>query len=236
MRPGGVFPAGLAGAGDEEELLADGEPEVLCPGEGSGDEDGDGTAPGCAAGGNGLTVLRPVSARPWFDAATAGACGAAHFANGAWGPPAIATTKAPRQTASAAADPRPMHRMIRRRRPDGSANTGSDCTSWSVAVQHPGDPEFLKRDGPGARVCIQPAPTARVRVTVRGRAAFSWAKPFFSHWPGRVVVWADTRPRAGQPAGLCSAIGCRQRRRMCCEKGQACRYSALWLAMSLRPC
>jgi hypothetical protein len=85
--PGGVFPAGLVGTGDEEELLADGEPEVLCSGEGSGDGDGDGAAPCCAATGNGLTVLPPEScprvARPWFDVAAAGACGAAHFANGA---------------------------------------------------------------------------------------------------------------------------------------------------------
>jgi hypothetical protein len=30
-----------------------------------------------------------------------------------------------------------MHRVIRRRRPDGSANTGRECTSWSVAVRNP---------------------------------------------------------------------------------------------------
>jgi hypothetical protein len=149
--------AGLVGTGDEEELVADGELDVPCPGEGfededgDGDEDADGTTPGCGAGGNGLTVLppgvRPWAAWSWLDAAAAGERGAAHFANGASGPPAIATTTAARQTASTADDPRPMHRMIRRRRPDGSANTGPDCTSWSVAAQHPGDAEILKLDG-----------------------------------------------------------------------------------------
>jgi hypothetical protein len=52
-----------------------------------------------------------------------------------------------------------MNRMIRRRRPDGSANTGRECTSWSVAVRNPGDPEFLQHDGPGDRFFIQPVPT-----------------------------------------------------------------------------
>ena len=59
----------------------------------------------------------------------AGAGWAAHCVNGACGPPVIAMTTEPRQTASAAAAPRPANRMTRWRRPDGSANTGPDSTT-----------------------------------------------------------------------------------------------------------
>jgi hypothetical protein len=37
--------------------------------------------------------------------------------------------------ASAAADTKPIRRMARRRRPDGSANTGLECTARSVATR-----------------------------------------------------------------------------------------------------
>jgi len=71
----------------------------------------------------------PATAAHIHCGAAAGARGAAQSVNGAAGPPAIATTTAPRQMASAAADTRPIRRMARRRRPDGSVNTGFECTA-----------------------------------------------------------------------------------------------------------
>jgi hypothetical protein len=48
----------------------------------------------------------------------------------------------PRQTASAAAATKPIRRMIRRRRPDGSVNTGLECTARSVATLVTANPNF----------------------------------------------------------------------------------------------
>jgi hypothetical protein len=53
--------------------------------------------------------------------------GAAQCVKGACGPPANATTTASRQTPSAAASARPARSISRRRRPDGSVNTGPEC-------------------------------------------------------------------------------------------------------------
>jgi hypothetical protein len=44
--------------------------------------------------------------------------------------------------ASAAADTKPIRRMARRRRPDGSANTGLECTARSVATLVTANPGF----------------------------------------------------------------------------------------------
>jgi hypothetical protein len=44
--------------------------------------------------------------------------------------------------ASAAADTKPIRRMTRRRRPDGSANTGLECTARSVATLVTANPDF----------------------------------------------------------------------------------------------
>jgi hypothetical protein len=136
--PGGVRPAGLAGVGDVAEPLADGVTEAVAVARGvarpdaAGAEpaDGEGAAVRPGLDGDGLAVLRAgAPALPSLDATAAGARGAAHSANGAAGPPAIATTTAPRQSASAAPDMAPIRRMLRRRLPDGSAKTGLECTA-----------------------------------------------------------------------------------------------------------
>jgi hypothetical protein len=44
--------------------------------------------------------------------------------------------------ASAAADTKPIRRMARRRRPEGSANTGLECTARSVATLVTANPGF----------------------------------------------------------------------------------------------
>src|SRR5262245_59074631 len=49
---------------------------------------------------------------------------------------------APRQMASAAADTKPIRRTARRRRPDGSANTGLECTARSVVTLVTANPGF----------------------------------------------------------------------------------------------
>jgi hypothetical protein len=72
--------------------------------------------------------LPPVSAWPCF-ALDDGACGAAHWVSGACGPPVMAMTTATRKAASTAMEPRPANRSTWRRRPDGSAKTGLDCTA-----------------------------------------------------------------------------------------------------------
>jgi hypothetical protein len=63
VRPGGVWPAGLVGTGDEGELLADGEAEGRGRGEGfadgDADDDADGTGPACGLGCTGLTPPPP---------------------------------------------------------------------------------------------------------------------------------------------------------------------------------
>jgi len=94
------------------------------------DGEGDTASPGRGLDGGRLVVPR-AGARiaPPLCGAAAGARGAAQSVNGAAGPPAIATTTAPRQMASAAADTKPIRRMARRRRPDGSVNTGLECTA-----------------------------------------------------------------------------------------------------------
>ena len=94
------------------------------------DGEGDNASPGRGLDGGTLVVPR-AGARiiPPLCGAAAGARGAAQSANGAAGPPAIATTTAPRQMASAAADTKPIRRMTRRRRPDGSVNTDLECTA-----------------------------------------------------------------------------------------------------------
>jgi hypothetical protein len=138
----------LVGGGDPEVLLAAAVSEavardVALP-DGSGaepaDGEGDDARPGGRPDGDGLVVPRAVAraAPPSCDVAR----GAAHSANGAVGPPAIATTMAPRQMASAAADTKPIRRMARRRRPDGSANTGLECTARSVATLVTANPGF----------------------------------------------------------------------------------------------
>jgi hypothetical protein len=135
--PGGVRPAGLVGTGDEV-LLAAAVPEAVGRGvtlpdaggaepadaEGTGASpdgwlDGDAPAGPCAGARTGVPSC----------VAAAGGCGAAQLVNGAAGPPAIAVITAPRQMASAAADSKPIRRMARRRRPDGSVNTGLECTA-----------------------------------------------------------------------------------------------------------
>jgi hypothetical protein len=118
-------------------------------GEGRGVEPADGAgaaASGAEADGAGsdrepgagrLIMLWPGSARlaAWSCCpAAGGGTSAAHLVNGASGPPAIATATAARQTASAIAEMPPIRRMARRRRPEGSVNTGLECTSRSVAM------------------------------------------------------------------------------------------------------
>jgi hypothetical protein len=134
--PGGVWPAGLVGTGDAVSLAtavseAVGR-DVAWPDEGGAepaDGEGDGAGPGRELAGD-------RAAEPWSGllvpslcVAAAGARGAAQSVNGAAGPPAIATTMATRQMASAATDTTPIRRMARRRRPDGSVNTGLECTA-----------------------------------------------------------------------------------------------------------
>ncbi len=130
-------PAGLVGTGDEVPLAA-AVPEavgraVALPDAGGAepaDTEGTGVGPGAGADGDTLVVPR-AGARTGAPScvAAAGARGAAQLVNGAAGPPAIAVTTAPRQMASAAADTKPIRRMARRRRPDGSVNTGLVCTA-----------------------------------------------------------------------------------------------------------
>jgi hypothetical protein len=131
--PGGVRPAGLVGAGDEVPPTAVSEVvgrDVALP-DGGGAEPADGEGDN-ASPGRGLDGVVPrAGARvvPPLCGAAAGARGAAQSVNGAAGPPAIATITAPRQMASAAADTKPIRRMTQRRRPDGSVNTGLECTA-----------------------------------------------------------------------------------------------------------
>jgi hypothetical protein len=130
--PGGVRPAGLVGTGEEVPLAAAtpeavGEGVALPDGRGSDPADGGGTGRGLA--GDRLAPRAGALVVPPLCVATAGARGAAQSVNGAAGPPAIATTTAPRQMASATADTKPIRRMTRRRRPDGSVNTGLECTA-----------------------------------------------------------------------------------------------------------
>lgn len=133
-----MWPAGLVGTGDPDEAPAVTVLEVVgsavgvADGAEEGAGDGDGVLPGRGPAGGGLATLRSgmyPRAAPSRCVAAAGARGAAHWVKGARGPPAIATTTAPRQMASAAADTKPIRRMARRRRPDGSAKTGPVCTS-----------------------------------------------------------------------------------------------------------
>jgi hypothetical protein len=134
--PGGVRPAGLVGAGDEvppaavSEVVGRGVARPDAGGAEPADGEGAGASPGCGLDGDRLVVPR-AGARvvPPLCGAAAGARGAAQSVNGAAGPPAIATTTAPRQMASAATDIRPIRRMTRRRQPDGSVNTGLECTA-----------------------------------------------------------------------------------------------------------
>jgi len=135
--PGGVRPAGLVGTGGEVALAA-AVPEavgwaVTLPDAGGAepaDAEGTGGSPGRGLDGDVPAVPR-AGTRTGAPScvAAAGARGAAQLVNGAAGPPAIATTTAPRQMASAAADTKPIRRMARRRRPDGSVNTGLECTA-----------------------------------------------------------------------------------------------------------
>jgi hypothetical protein len=134
--PGGVRPAGFVGADDVAEPVADAVPEPVARGVALPDEagtepaDGEGDSARPGPNGDGLAVLRTgAPAPPSLCATAAGARGAAHSVNGAAGPPAIATTTAPRQSASASPDMAPIRRMTRRRRPDGSAKTGLECTA-----------------------------------------------------------------------------------------------------------
>jgi len=132
-----VRPAGLVGTGDEV-LLAAAVPEAVGRGvtlpdaEGAepADTEGTGTSPGGWLDGDAPTGLcAGARAGALSCVAAAGGCGAAQLVNGAAGPPAIAVTTAPRQMASAAAASKPIRRMARRRRPDGSVNTGLECTA-----------------------------------------------------------------------------------------------------------
>jgi hypothetical protein len=93
------------------------------------DGEGDGTRPGCELDGEGLVERRTGAPAVPSCATVAGARGAAHSAKGAAGPPAIATTTAPRQSASTSPDMAPILRMARRRRPEGSVKTGLECTA-----------------------------------------------------------------------------------------------------------
>ena len=139
--PGGVRPAGLVGtgdAGDVAEPLAAAADVVgwgvvgFPDGAAVGAGDGDSALPRCGPGSAGPATPRPGAcplAVTSLRAAAAVACGAAHRVNGACGPPAIASTRAPRQMVSATAETEPIRRMTRRRRPDGSAKTGLECTS-----------------------------------------------------------------------------------------------------------
>jgi hypothetical protein len=135
--PGGVRPAGLVGTGDEV-LLAAAVPEAVGRGvtlpDAGGAEPADAEGTGASPGGwlDGDAPAEPrAGARTGVPScvAAAGGCGAAQLVNGAAGPPAIAVITAPRQMASAAADSKPNRRMARRRRPDGSVNTGLECTA-----------------------------------------------------------------------------------------------------------
>jgi hypothetical protein len=135
--PGGVWPAGLVGTGDEV-LVAVAVPEevgwgvTLPDAEGAepADTEGAGASPGRGPDGDTLVVPRAGTRTGTLACvASAGARGAAQLVNGAAGPPAIASTTAPRQMASAAAVTKPIRRMARRRWPDGSVNTGLECTA-----------------------------------------------------------------------------------------------------------
>ena len=136
MCPGGVRPAGLVGTGGEVALAA-AVPEavgwaVTLPEAGGAepaDAEGTGGSPGRGLDGDVPAVPRAGTRTGAPSCVAAGARGAAQSVNGAAGPPAIATSTAPRQMASAAADTKPIRRMARRRRPDGSVNTGLECTA-----------------------------------------------------------------------------------------------------------
>jgi hypothetical protein len=67
-------------------------------------------------------------APPWSPL-DEGACGAAQWVNGAWGPPVVAMMTATRKAASTAMEPIPAKRSTWCRRPDGSAKTGLDSTA-----------------------------------------------------------------------------------------------------------
>jgi len=135
--PGGVRPAGLVGTGDEV-LLAAAVPEAVGRGvalpDAGGAEPADTEGTGASHAGwlDGAAPVGPCAGARMGVAscvAAAGGCGAAQLVNGAAGPPAIAVITAPRQMASAAAASKPIRRMTRRRRPDGSVNTGLECTA-----------------------------------------------------------------------------------------------------------
>jgi hypothetical protein len=77
-------------------------------------------------------ALPPVSA--WSPACVtcdAGACGTAHWVNGAFGPPVTAMATAARKATRTAMEPIPANRSSLCRRPDGSAKTGLDSTAAS---------------------------------------------------------------------------------------------------------
>lgn len=128
MWPGGVLPAGLVGGGGLPVVaLASGVAEGPAVGEAAadGDEPPDGEAPADAdadadapwygavpaapAPGDRLAPGEPplACADALPVAAACGGCWTAQCVNGACGPPVIAMTTAPRQTASTAAAPRP---------------------------------------------------------------------------------------------------------------------------------
>jgi hypothetical protein len=149
VRPGGVFPARLADAGDSD---ADGVAVADAPAFGEGFFVGvsvpDGVivtpgvppVPGCPAEPPAWAAALPVPGEPAGCAVPCpcrpappvewASCfaGAAHWVNGACGPPVIATTTATRQPASTPPAPMPAIRSSRWRLPDGSANTGPDST------------------------------------------------------------------------------------------------------------
>ena len=137
MCPGGVRPAGLVGTGGDVALaaaVAEAVGWAVTLPDAGGAEPADAEGTGTDAGGwlDGDTpVVRCAGARTGVPpcVAAAGGRGAAQLVNGAAGPPAIAVTTAPRQMTSAAADTKPIRRMARRRRPDGSVNTGLECTA-----------------------------------------------------------------------------------------------------------
>ena len=127
MCPGGVLPARFV---DAVETRVDRDAAE----EGDGLAATVGPAPGAATGTPRAGAAVPRPAACWADSgeawpgAAAGGCGAAHWVNGACGPPVIAITTAPRQTASSTAAARPATRKTRWRLPDGSAKTGLDST------------------------------------------------------------------------------------------------------------
>lgn len=142
VRPGGVLPTGLVGAGVVGETLplADGDEETGAGDERRGDGEPTGPADGDALG-LGVECRRWPARVAGVVAAPAGPCpdapwrGAIQLRNGAVGPPPRLTATTPRHATTAIAATRPISRKRLWRRPEGSAKTEGESTRATVLVQ-----------------------------------------------------------------------------------------------------